>query len=580
MKRCFAVPKCILPILGVLGLVLASTICSPAIIAQEAASASQEPIKQADRAGLPPLPPSPIEKAQKDGTALPLSLKDVTKLALQNNLDIAISDTNEQASQQKIIGSYGNYDPKVTAQLGVNSSKSANTTQYDLSTESYMKSDNAQWNFTFRQPVITGGTLQAQWNSNRRGSNSNTAVFNPSYGSSMTVQFTQPLWRNLRIDEARKTIKVTKLDLQNSDSQFKQKVTETISAIQGYYWDLVSAVEDYDIKRGSVELAQITLRDNKKKVEVGTLAPIQITEAEAELANRELQLTTSEETIIRQENNLRRYITSDRSAEIWSKIIVPTDKPDFVEYRVDLETAIDTALRNRPELEQSDITLKKADLELTAIRNSRKWQFDLTGAFGSSGTAGPQGCQRNNFTGECVLGQDGLPIMLTPPALVGGLGTSYKTIFTEGFTNWQVAFQVEIPLRSRSLDSQLAVQEITKRQYLIQRKTQEQSIQVEIRNAFQRLETMRKQVATAKKSRELSLEQLEGEKKRFDAGLSENFRVLDRQNQYASAQFQELSSLISYKKAIIDMQKSMYTLLESNDFEIAKGMSQNVPSLK
>jgi len=193
---------------------------SPVILAQQAAALAQEGAKQSTTEELPPLPLSPIEKAQKDGTALPISLKELTKLALQNNLDIAIQDTNEQLSQQKILQAFGDYDPKLTGQLGVQSRKTANQSTYQYSAEKFNKNDTATWNFTFQQTVKTGGTFQAQWNSSRQESNSTSNLFNPNYGATASVQFTQPLWRNLKIDSTRKNIKMVNLDLKTSDSQF------------------------------------------------------------------------------------------------------------------------------------------------------------------------------------------------------------------------------------------------------------------------------------------------------------------------------------------------------------------------
>ena len=352
--------------LGIIGLAFTLTIMpSPVIMAQQAAADSKEATKKSADDDLPPLPSSPIEIAEKDGTALRLSLKDITKLALQNNLDIAIQDTNEQLSQQKIIAAYGNYDPTLSASLGVNSQKSANTNLATASTSgTFNKSDRANWNLSFSQNVKTGGKLQATWNSSRSDNNQSFSLFTPQYNSSMTVTFTQPLWRNLRIDSTRGNIKIVNLDLESTDSKFKQKVTETIANIQSQYWDLVSAIRDYDIKRNSVKLGQITLRDNRKKVDVGTLAPIAITEAQADLKSRELNLISSEEQILRQENTVRQLISNDRNAEIWSKVIIPTDEPDFVEYKVDLNTAIETALKKRPELEQFDIQLKQSEINL------------------------------------------------------------------------------------------------------------------------------------------------------------------------------------------------------------------------
>jgi HAE1 family hydrophobic/amphiphilic exporter-1 len=566
MKVSFAVPRCALSILGILGLVLAFTIVPPpVIIAQDAAPSAQASIKQPAGEDLPPLPFSPIEKAQKDGTALMLSLKDVTKLALQNNLDIAIQDLNEDVSQQKIIAAYGNYDPTLSGNLSFNSSKQANTVSYQASSGAFNTTKTLNWDYQFRQNFRkTGGSLSAGWNDSRTATDQTSYQFNPSYSSRASISFTQPLLRNFRIDSNRGNIKLANLDIKSTDSQFKQKVTDTISNIQSQYWDLVAAIRDYEIKRNSVKLGQITLRDNKKKVNVGTLAQISITEAQADLAQRELNLFSSEETIARQENALRQLISNDRNADIWSKTVVPTDTPDFREYKFDLQTAIETALKNRPELEQIDIQLNQADINLQMTANSRKWQMDLTGSFGSNGNAG----------------SPANPLFTPSESQIGGLATSYKNVFTGGATNWTLKLAVSVPLRNRSTDSQYAQQQINRRKTLMQRKNQEQSIQVEIRNAIQKIDTNRKQVETAKMGRQLSEEQLAGEVKRLEAGLSENFRVLDRQNQLAQAEFTYLTNLINYKKSVISLQKSMYMLLESNEFELAKGSSSHVPELK
>jgi len=563
-------PRWILSALGILGLVLAFTaVSSPVSVAQQAEASSQEPAKQSSTASdLPPLPLSPIEKAEKDGTALRISLKDLTKMALQNNLDIAIQDTNEQLSQQKILQAHGVYDPTFTATIGLNSQKSANTNLATASADQvgYNQTERQQWNFGFSQSVKTGGKFEASWNSSRSDNNQAFALFTPQYNGGLTGTFTQPLWRNFKIDSNRGQIKIVNLDLKTSDSQFKQKVTDTIASIQSQYWDLVSAIRDYDIKRKSVEFAQITLRDNTKKVEVGTLAPIEVTDARANVAGREVDLISSEERILSQENTLRALISNDRNAEIWSRVIVPTDSPEFLEYKVSLEDAINAALKNRPELEQRDLELRKLDINQQVTENSRKWQVDLQAQLGTTGVSGPQTIK------------NGIPTIR--PELVGGIWNAYQTMFTEGFTSWQIALQLQIPLRNRTVDAQIAQHQINRRQQLMQRRNTEQSIQVDVRNAIQKLETSKKQVETAKVSRELSRERLDGEQKRFEAGLSQNYLVLQRQNELASAAYTELQALITYKKAIITLQKAMYTLLESSEFDIAKGSSNTVANLK
>jgi outer membrane protein len=581
MKNSSASSQWLISILSILALVLAFAPGSSLLIAQQSDSSSLKTAAASDDKDLPPLPLSPIEKADKDKTALRISLKDLTKMALQNNLDIAIQDTNEQANQYKILGSYGNYDPTLRSDLSWGKQKGYNTTYTDRSTSSAGSlTDSASWGLTLSQKFKTGGNVSLNWTNGRSDTNQADAISSPRYTSNPKITFTQPLLRNLRIDDARKSIKVVKLSTQTTDSQFRQQVTSIIADIQTQYWNLVSAIKDYEIKRNSVRLGQITLRDNIKRKDVGTLAPIGVTESEYDLANRELNLISSEETILRQENALRQLISNNRSSEIWSQVIVPIDNVDFNEYKIDLDTAIGTALKNRPELEQYDITRKSNELDLAMSRNNRKWQFDLTFAYGSAGTAGPQSYLKDRTTGEIIPDKFGNPIPQVTKSLTGGYGTALRTIFTEQVTNWNLGFAVNIPLRNRSLDATQAQQQITLRQTIMQRKKQEQSIQVEIRNAVQKIQTNRSQVETAKKGLALSKDQLSGEQKRFDAGLSENFKVLDRQNQLASQEKTYLDTLIAYKQSVISLQKSMYTLLESNDFNLAKGSSDKVPEIK
>jgi outer membrane protein len=568
--------------LGIISLVLTlTTVPSPVVLAQQAAAPETE--KKSSMDELPPLPPSPIEIADKEGTALRMSLKDVTKMALRQNIDIAIQDTNEELNRQKITQTYGSYDPTLDGQFSIGTRKNANTTLYDSSSETFNQNDSLQWNFTFKQPFKFGGTFQAQLSTNRSKSNSNAMVFNPSYATAMTYQFTQPLLRNLKIDSNRNSIKLANLDLSTSDSQFKKSVTDTISNVQSSYWDLVAAIRNYDIRRNSVKLAQINLRDNRKKLEVGTVAPIEVTDAEATVAAREVDLISAEETILRAENAMRSLISNDRTADIWKKVVVPTDLPDFRAYKMDEATAIATAIKNRPELEQAGIQLEQIDLQTRLLKNNRKWQLNLTSSFGTTGNAGPQGCQKYQsgpLVGECIIGPDGNPTLLTPPDLVGGMLTSYQTLFTQGFYNWQVALALNIPLRNRSLDAQIAQQGIQKSQQLMTVRKTEQSIQVEVRNALQTLESNRKQVESAGVARKLAEERLNGEVKRLDAGLSQNYLVLQRQNELSTQEYAELQALIRYKQAIITLQKAMYTLIEASDFEVAKGSAENVPNLK
>jgi outer membrane protein len=509
---------------------------------------------------------SPIEEAEKNGTAVRISLQDLTKLALQNNLDIAISETNEALYQQKVIQTQGFYDPYFTVAAATGRSKSANTNFTNKSATGFNQRDTANWNLAFVQNVPTGGSITATFNSGRTDTNQLTTLFTPQFSASTQIVVTQPLFRNFKIDQTRSNIKLYNLDLKSNDSKFRQNVTNTIASIQGLYWDLVGAIRDFGIKRQSVELARLQVEQNKAKVEIGTLASITVTEAQATQATREIDLIRAREAILSNENSLRNMISGDRNADIWQKTIVPTDSPDFKEYPVSLQESINTGLKNRPELEQYDLQLDQNDITYRLQKNLKKWQFDVTGTFGSNGTAGPQAYS------------SGVPVV--PSQLVGGLPTAYKTILTEGLLIWNVAFSVQIPLKSRSVDSQMAQIQISRRQLQMNRTRSEQNIIVQVRNAVEALETSRQRVETSKVSLRLAQEQLEGETQRFDAGMSQNFQVLQRQADLSTAQGSALQALIAYKKAVIALQQNVYNLLESNDFEIAKSSGKSAAAFK
>ncbi|MBZ5496397.1 MAG: TolC family protein [Acidobacteriia bacterium] len=523
--------------------------------------------KQVEPTQVPASLMSPIERAEKDGTALHISLKELTKLALQNNLDIAISDTNEAMYQQKVIQNYGFYDPTITLTLQDGRSKSANTNITNRSATGFNQRDNALWNFSMVKNLPTGGGITATFNSSRSDTNQLATLFTPQFQSSASVQFTQPLRRNFRTDQTRGTIKLANLDLKTNDSKFKQSVTTTIASIQNLYWDLVYAIRNYNILRESMELAKITVAQNKAKVEIGTLASITVTEALATQATREINLIQAKATIQSTENSLRNMISNDRNADIWHQTIVPADSPDFNAYTVELDEAIETALKNRPELEQYDLQLQQNDITYQIQKNMKKWQFDLVGSFGANGTAGPQS-----------YSSSGVPTI--PVQFVGGLPTAYQTIFTEGLTTWTVGFNIQIPIKNRSVDAQLAQTQISKQQLLMNRTKTEQNVIVQVRNAVEDLETCRQRVETAQVSRKLAEEELKGETQRFEAGMSQNFLLLQRQADLSAAQGEEVQALITYKKAVITLQQNMYNLLEANDFEIAKSPGKGVAAFE
>jgi len=516
--------------------------------------------------GTEALPMSPTERAQQDGTALLLSLTEFTKLVLQNNLDIAIQDTNEENRRWSLTSAYGAYDPTLTLNTSISSNRSVSTSQFDIGTTSpTTTNDSFNYGLTFRQPLKTGGSLSISHSPSRSSTNSNMSTMNPSYSGNLQVSYSQSLWRNLRVDNTRNQIKLANLNIELNDVEFKQSVTTTIANAQTRYWSLVSAIRNYEIQRRAVELAQMNLGDQRKRLDVGTIPPIDVTTAEAQVTQRGLSLIQAEDQIMQAQNNLRQLVSSDRNSEIWRKVIVPTDIPDFREYKIDADTAVAIAIKNSPQMERLRMNMTQLNLQNQLSRESKKWAVDLNASFRISGNAG-----------QVVTGFE----ERYKPSMIGGLPTYYKVMFSDPGTNWSVGVNVTVPLKSRQLDATLAQQEIQKRQYLMQERQNEQSIQVDVLNALQSLESSRRQIDAAETARRVAELQLEGEVKRNDAGLSQNYRVLEVQQQLSNQEYSLLQAQISYKQAIITLQRTMNNLLEAGDFSVARGSSLNIPNLR
>ncbi len=555
---------CWFTILAVLTITLGLTSAS-----HSGAYAQNQQQAQPSQAGLPTIvlvPVSlegPIERAQKDGTALPLSLRDVTKMALQANLDIAIAETREVGLQQDLISAHASYDPKFTGSFGWQVSKSLNNNSYDAAKTPIMSSLSHSWSSQVSQNVRTGGNWSFSLGGSRSDSNSASLLANPSYSTNYRISFQQPLLQNFRIDSARNQLKVVNLNMKNNDSTFRKQVSDTVAQIQNAYWDLVSAISSYQNTKSSLILIRTTVAQNQRKVEVGTMAPIDVLSSQSSQASQEVQLLAAEDTIVSRENSLKQLISKDRSADIWGKIVVPTDKPSFVEYNVDFRQAVETALSKRPEMEQSDITMQKSDLDIRMQKNSQKWNLSVTGQLSGASKSVPE----NNFSFSRKYW--------------GSLGTSYLYLFNTTPPSWQVSMNLSFPLRNRDNEARMAQLKINRQQTLMNRNKQEQSIIVSVRNAVQTLQTAKKQIDTAKIGTQLAQANLDAENKRLDAGLSQTFQVLQAQDRLASAQSSELSSYISYRRAIVNLQQQMFTLLDESNINVGSDIPKNqIPDLK
>ena len=511
-----------------------------------------------------------VERVSRQGAVMELSLKGAIRLALTNNLEIAIEDFNEELNRERSVTTQGFYDPILNFRFGLQSSETLSTNLLTAGAAETFIVDGLVWDQSVDQNVPGGGRLNASFGNNRRATNDDTfSTINPEFASDFSLGFTQPLWRGFLRTATDRELKLINLDSEISDSQFRQRVSEIVQQVENQYWELVFTIENQETRRQSMSLAVVQYENNRKRVEIGVLAPIEITAARAEVSTREQEMIQAEVQIVNAQNALKRLLAADPQDSIWNLTLIPTEAPRTEQIGIDLHQAVETALSRRPELEQMQLELGKNDVDQEYYQRESKPTVNLQVTFGSTGRAG------NVFDIVPVFDEDGevidqerVPAPDSPA--FGNFIQSIDQVFHFNFTNWAVFADVQIPLRNRTASGQLAQVGLARERLLSQVKNQQQLIMVDVRNAFEGLAIQGKSLEAAVVARQLSQEQLDGENKRFEAGLSTNFEVLRFQRDLAQARVQELRALVDYQLALTALEKAMDTIVDENDIVLAR----------
>jgi HAE1 family hydrophobic/amphiphilic exporter-1 len=295
------------------------------------------------------------------------------------------------------------------------------------------------------------------------------------------------------------------------------------------------------------------------------------------------------ESVTRAENSLKQLILGDRESRVWSQAIIPTESPDLRRVSLSLTDATAAAFANRPEIAQNDLQKEINRVETKFFENQTKPQVDLIASYTSTGLSGAQILTSNPFSATTGLlfdrvntlsGIAGLPALVTDPTvplpdfLVGGYGQSLKNLFSNDFRTFRFGVSFSFLLKNRTAEGQLGRSLAEGRKIDSQRKSVEQTIEVEIRNAIQSVDTTRQRVETARASREAAQKQYESEQRRFQAGLTTTYLVLERQNALSEAQGRELRAMTDYNKAVSELQRVMGTTLTSANVELKPASSR------
>jgi outer membrane protein len=491
-----------------------------------------------------------------------LTLDEAVRLALERNLDIAVQRLNPEISDLAVASARAVYNLNLTSTLQTQSITSPSTNTITGGTiGSGITNGTGTFNGGVAQSVPWGGgSFQVALNNQRSTSDAAISRYNPAYSPIWTGQYFQPLLRGFRMDGNRQALQVSKINRDISDVQLKATITNTVSNVRNAYWDYVFAVQSVDVAKLSLDLANKQVEDNQTRVQVGTMAPIDVIQAQAQAASAQQNLVVAQAQMRTSELALKRLIVNGTQDPNWNSSIDAVDRPDFRPQTIDLDAAIRRALSERTDLliAQKDVLVN--DVTLKYLDDQTKPQADLNAIYGLSGVGGTQLVR----TGTGIAGDTGLITSTIP----GGYGDSLSSLFGGSFPRWTVGVNISYPLGLSAQKASVARARVQLNQVQAQLKQIELQVATELTNQAITIRSNAERVQAAQVARELAQRQLDAENSKFAVGMSTNYFVITAQNQLSTAQNNELQAILNYRKSLVDFDRLQQTTLQNQNITI------------
>jgi len=522
------------------------------------ADAAAQGQAQAAQTGAP-LPQVPT------GPVVELPLDDAVQRALERNLDISVERLDPQAFDFTIAALDANYRPTFTSSFGLRSQSQFPRTQTagadmlvtDTLTGNAGLSQNLKWG---------GGSFAVSFNNNRQEQSDAFATRNPAINTNLTATFVQPLLRSFRIDGTRAQLQITRLNQQISEIALRSTIVRTLAEVRSAYWDLIFAIDAVKVAQGSLDLATKLVEDNRARVEVGTLAKLDVVQAQAEEATRRQALTQAIANRRTAELQLKRLIVSGTDDPYWSARLEPVERPSYSTQPVDVAQAIRTALGTRTDLEQARRQISANDIALRSWTDQQLPALDLTASYGLAGVGGTQFIRQNNVLG----GQ----ISQTIPS---GYSDALRILANQDAPTWNVNLNFSFPIGASPAEANVARARLQQRQTLAQTKQLELQIATEVSNAATQVDYGLARLDAANVALDLMQQRLEYEQSRYDVGLSTNYQVVQAQRDLRDAQNAQLRALLDYRQAQVDFERVQQIPLAGGGAVTAIGASGSQP---
>jgi outer membrane protein TolC len=549
-----------------------------------------------------------LEQLIHDGK-LSLSLQDAIALALENSMDIVVTRYNPWMADVSLLKTRaGGYSYGTPGSISVGSTANLPSLQYDpiiTQTISFadvttpinnaytsgigttsgvfgLVSHSATYNTQFQKNFDLGTNFSVAWDNTRSSSNA-ANFFNPYVQSSLALTISQPLLAGAGRFVNRRNMIIAENNRKIADLAFTQQAITTTTNTITAYWELAYAREYVKVTQQAVTVAEKLYSDNKKQLDIGTMAPLDVTRAESELATDRQNLIVAQTTQLQDELVLKNYISKDPLASnLLSVEIIPTDKPDSPASitTASFDDAVKEAYAKRPDLQEQYYNLKNADVDVRATKNALLPSATLGAYYSSAGLAG------NSFTtgtASVIAGQQivngsgvaipGYYIPETVAPITGtakdGLSTAQSQIFHNEFPTYAAQLTFSLPLRNRAAQADNVHAQLVKRQMEAQTQQIKNTALLDVRNTTIAVEQGRAQVQAASKARELQQQTFDAERKKYELGASTVYQVILTQRDLITAQGTELRALANLAEAKANYERALGRTLEVNSVTIA-----------
>jgi outer membrane protein len=500
-------------------------------------------------------PPAHVQDYVVDGK-LRLRLQDAVHLALENNSNIRVAETQVEAQKFFLLGAYRPFDPLIQGTANVNRISYSGYTQL----QGVGDNNNAALNTlsqtvqgSYTQTFITGTNIFASLSSNRTSTNSSFYFLNPYVNSVVTLQFTQPLLRNAWRFANTAPLVIARRALQQSHASFEAQVNDAILQVVTQYWAVVQARGSFDVEQRSLALAESSYQHDKRALELGALPPLDIYRSQSEVAARRLQAIQSEYALKQALEAFRFTIGVDQDPKLAALEIDLVEKPEPQGEiaAIDPVEIMKQALQSRPELAAVNGALANDETSIRLAHNGLKPDLSLTGIYQSNGIGGNQ---YDLNTGQLIA--------------PGGLGSSFSQLFGFGFPGYGATLTLNLPLRNRGAKANLGAALVSRRHDLYTAQSTKEGIVEQVNNSVHLLEEAKLTLAAGKESLELAQKSLAADQRKYELGAETNFFVLDSQTKLAQSELDLLQTQINYQIARATVDHATGSLLEPYHVQI------------